>query len=113
MSNVRNIARAATSTIGAATSTVAVSGELVADGAELVQTTVKATPAILKALLQLPFAAGVGYLMEAEGLTEAEAHIVAYHYVNQPVAKTIEEAGQAAGKLVAKMAEDLDDEDVD
>ena len=106
--NIKNIKKAVGSTVSAATGVVAVGTEVIADSSSLISNSIGATPAVLKALLASPFSAAKGYLMEAEDLTEEQAEKIAYHYIKQDVATTITEAGEGAGKLVAQL---LDDED--
>ncbi len=104
--NVRNITKSIGNTASAVTGTVATATELLADTTGLLSTSVAATPAVLKALLTTPFAAAKGYLMEAEGMSAAEAEAAAYKYIKQDVALTIQEAGEGAGKLAAALFED-------
>jgi len=68
------------------------------------------TPSVLKAVLKTPFAAGKGYLMEAEGLTPQEAELIAYKYLNQDITDTIEQVGEGAGKLLANLFTEAADE---
>lgn len=110
--NIRNIKRSINNTVHAVTSTVAVGTEVIADSSELIANSIGATPTVLKALLSTPFSAAKGYLMEAEGLSEEQAQAAAFHYLEQDFATTVEQAGEGAGKLVAKLFEDMDS-DVD
>ena len=107
--SINNVKKTVSNTLSATTGALAATSEIMADGTGAISTTIEATPSVLKALLKSPFAAAKGYLMEAEGLTAKEAEAVAFHYIEQDVATTITEAGEGAGKLVAK----LFDEDVD
>ena len=106
MSNVKNIKKAVGNTVSAATGIVSVGTEVVADSSSLISNSIVATPAVLKALLASPFSAAKGYLMEAEDLSAEEAEAVAYHYIRQDVAKTITEAGEGAGQLVAQLLDE-------
>lgn len=83
--------------------------KVTADTAEYTNKSIGATPAVIKAILQAPFAAAKGYIMEAEGVESEEAELRAYRYVKQDLSTTIEEAGEGAGKLLAELLkEDLD-----
>lgn len=104
--NLRNIKRAVGSTVSAATGVVAVGTEVVADTSSLISNSISATPSVLKALLVSPFSAAKGYLMEAEDLTAEQAEAVAFKYLAQDVATTIQEAGEGSGKLIAMLFED-------
>ena len=97
--------------MSAATGAVATTTELLADSTELLSHGVQATPAVLKALLTVPFAAAKGYLMEAEGMNAEEAELAAYRYIKQDVALTITEASEGAGKLVADMFSEYEEDD--
>lgn len=109
--NIKNITKSVSNTTSAATGAVATATELLADGTELMSTSVKATPAVLKALLTSPFAAAKGYLMEAEGMSAEDAELAAYRYIKQDVALTITEASEGAGKVVAALFDDEDSDD--
>ena len=109
--NIKNIKKAVGNTVSAATGIVTVGTEVVADGSGLISNSIGAAPAVLKALLSTPFTAAKGYLMEAEDMTAQEAEAVAFHYIEQDVATTITEAGEGAGKLVAKLF-DEDEESI-
>jgi len=111
MNNLKNIKTSVSNIISAATSTVAVSTEVVADSSGLLANSIGATPAVLKALLVTPFSAAKGYLMEAEGLTEAQAQEAAFKYLEQDMAVTIEQGGVGAGKLVAMLFEEEEEDD--
>jgi len=104
--NIKNVTKSIGHILSAATSIVAVSTEVLADGTGLVSGSVTQTPAVMKALLSTPFAAAKGYLMEAEGMNEADAEAIAYKYVQQELAVTIQEAGEGAGKLMATLFDD-------
>jgi hypothetical protein len=82
--------------------------KLAADGTGLIDSGARATPAVLKALLSLPFATAKGYIMEAEGVTEQVAEARAYHYIKQDLATTIEEVGVGSGKLLADLLKEDD-----
>lgn len=77
--------------------------EVTADALGYVESGVKSTPAVVKSLLQLPFAAAKGYIMESEGVSSKEAEERAYRYARQELSRTIEEAGEASGKLLAEL----------
>lgn len=109
--NIKNIKKSVSNTVSAITGTVAVSTEVVADASGLLANSIASTPAVLKALLSTPFAAAKGYLMEAEGLTEEQARAAAYVYLEQDFALTVEQAGTGAGRMVAKLFEELSDDD--
>ena len=110
--NIKNVAKSVSNILSAATSIVAVSTEVLADSTGMVSNSVSSTPKVMKALLVTPFSAAKGYLMEAEGLSSEEAELVAFHYIKQDVATTIAEAGEGAGKLVATMFEDDEEENI-
>ena len=107
--NIKNIKKAVGSTVSAATGVVAVGTEVVADSSSLISNSISATPAVLKALLLSPFSAAKGYLMEAEDLTAEQAESVAFKYLEQDVATTIEQAGEGTGKILAQLLEDDED----
>lgn len=110
--SIQNVVRASKNVVNAATSTIDVGAQMVADGTELLNSSVVETPQVLKALLQAPFAAAKGYIMEAEDVSESEAEERAYKYVNQELSHTITEAGEGAGALLASLLkDDLDDVD--
>lgn len=109
--NIRNIKTSVSNTVTAATSTVAVGTEVLADSTKLVADTISATPTVMKALLLSPFSAAKGYLMEAEGLSEQDAEKAAFKYLEQDVATTIKEGGEGAGKLLAELFKDLEEDD--
>ena len=104
--NIKNIKRSVGNTMSAATNVVSVGTEMVADSSELVSKSIGATPSVLKALLKTPFSAAKGYLMEAEDLTEQQAEAVAFKYLEQDFATTIEQGGEGVGKLLAQLLED-------
>lgn len=106
MSAIKDITKATGNTINAATSTINVGAQMVADGTELLNKSIVSTPDVLKALLQSPFAAAKGYIMEAEGVSADVAEERAYKYVNQELSLTITEAGEGAGKLLAELLEE-------
>jgi hypothetical protein len=82
--------------------------KLAADGTGLIDSGARATPAVLKAILSLPFATAKGYIMEAEGVTDEVAELRAYHYIKQDLATTIEEVGVGSGKLLAELLKEDD-----
>ncbi|MFK5984811.1 MAG: hypothetical protein QM479_05245 [Pseudomonadota bacterium] len=108
--NIRNIKKSVSNIITAAVTTVSVVTELAADTTSLAAKAIAATPKIGKATLLLPFSASEGYLMEADNMSAEEAEEAAFKYVKQEVATTIDQAGESAGKLVAMMFEDDEDE---
>ncbi len=77
--------------------------EVTADAVGYAESAVKSTPAVVKALVQAPFAAAKGYLMEAEGLSAEEAEKRAYKYARQDLSRTIAEAAEGSGKLLAEL----------
>ena len=107
--NIKNIKKAVSNTVSAATGVVTVGTEVVADSSSLISNSIGATPAVLKALLVSPFSAAKGYLMEAEDLTDDQAEAVAFKYLEQDIATTIEKASEGSGKLIAQLFEDDDD----
>ena len=107
--NIKNIKKAVGSTVSAATGVVAVGTEVVADSSSLISNSIGATPAVLKALLLSPFSAAKGYLMEAEDLTAEQAEAVAFKYLEQDVATTIQEASEGSGKLIAQLLDEDED----
>jgi len=101
---VKNVARAATSTIS-------VGAQMVADGTELLNGSVVETPQVMKALLGAPFAAAKGYIQESEQCTAEVAEARAYRYVRQELSRTITEVGEGSGKLLAELlAEDAEND---
>lgn len=108
--NVRNIKRSISNTAAAATGTIAVATEVTADLSEFLANSISSTPAVLKALLQAPFSAAKGYLIEAEGLNEEQAEAIAFHYLNQDLAVTVREGSEGLGKAIASLLEDDDDD---
>ena len=107
--SINNVKKTVNNTLSATTGALAATSEIMADSTGAISTTIESTPAVLKALLKSPFAAAKGYLMEAEDLTAKEAEAVAFHYIEQDVATTITEAGEGAGKLVAKLFDEDED----
>ena len=107
--NIKNIKKAVGNTVSAATGVVTVGTEVVADSSSLISNSIGATPAVLKALLVSPFSAAKGYLMEAENLSEKQAEAVAYKYIKQDVATTIQGASEGSGKLIAQLLDDDED----
>ena len=109
MKAINNVVHASKNIINAATSTVSVSAQMVADGTELLNDSVTQTPLVLKALLTAPFAAAKGYIMESEGVGEAQAEARAYRFIKQSLSVTIEEVGVGSGKLLADLLRDEED----
>jgi len=103
MNTIKNLATATKTLLNVASSTISVTAEVLVDSVELLHTGIKATPATIKATLEVPFAAGKGYIMESEGIDAEEAEARAYKYVNQSVAQTIKDSSEGAGKLLADM----------
>ncbi len=97
--NIRNIKKGTSELFNLATSTFSWSVGAVAS-----------TPGALVEVVQLPFSASVGYLMESNGLSEEEATAVAYRVVNAPIRESIKKVGQGSGKLIAQLMEDDADE---
>ncbi len=108
---INNIKKSVSNTVGAAASTVAVSSQVLADSTGMITSTVEATPAVLKALLQAPFAAAKGYLQEAEGLTAEEAEARAYLFLRQKADQTVTDGAEAIGGFLADMFKDDDTDD--
>lgn len=79
---------------------------LVADTMGVANAAIGATPKVAKSLVKSPFDAGVGFIMENEGVAEDVAKKRAYKYVDQDVTITIEETGKAAGKAIALLWKD-------
>jgi len=101
-----NLIQASKSLVNAASSTVNVSCQVVADGAELLNKSIHHAPGVIKATVELPMAAAKGYIMEAEGASAEEAEERAYKYVRQELSRTIQEAGEGSGKLLADLFKD-------
>jgi len=112
MSNsIHNVVQAVKNVTRAATSTISVGAQMVADGTELLNVSVVETPQVLKALLASPFAAAKGYIIESEGVTAEVAEARAYRYIRQELSRTITEVGEGSGKLLAELLkeDDIDD----
>ena len=103
---ISNLVQASKSLINAASSTVNVSCQVVADSAELLNKSIHHAPGVVKATIQLPMAASKGYIMESEGVSAEEAEERAYKYVRQELSRTIQEAGEGSGKLLADLFKD-------
>ena len=108
MKAINNLVQATKNTVNATAQTLSVSTQLVADGTGLINKSVGATPLVIKAILLTPFAAAKGYIMEAEGVDAPEAEARAYKYVQQELARTIEEVGVGSGKLLADLLKEED-----
>lgn len=110
-SSILNVVQAVKNVTRAATSTISVGAQMVADGTELLNAGVVETPQVMRALLSAPFAAAKGYIMESEQVTADVAEARAYRFVRQELSRTITEVGEGSGKLLAELlAEDnLDD----
>ncbi len=108
MSNsIHNVVQAVKNVTRAATSTISVGAQMVADGTELLNTSVVETPQVMRALLSAPFAAAKGYIMESEHCSADVAEARAYRYIRQELSRTITEVGEGSGKLLAELlAED-------
>ena len=103
---INNIVTASKNVINAATNTINVGCQVIADSTELLNAGISDTPAVCRALLQSPCAAAKGYIMEAEGVDAKEAEARAYRYVRQELSRTITEAGEGSGKLLAALLAD-------
>lgn len=110
--NIRNVKTSMANVVGLVTTTMSVTTKVVADMSSVAISAVEHTPGVLKSTVQLPFAAGTGYLMESEGVDYAVAHKRAYAVVEQPLDITIEAAGIALGSAIAKGWESLNEEEV-
>ena len=104
--SINNVVKASKNIINAATSTIEVGCQVIADSTELLNKGVGDTPAVVRALLTAPCAAAKGYIMEAEGCSADVAEARAYRYVNQELSRTIAEAGEGTGKLLADLLKD-------
>ena len=111
MSIKQDVKSIVSNTIATPVSLGATALKLAADGTNVVNKSAAATPAVIQALLATPFAAAKGYIMEAEGVSSEIAEERAYKYVKQDVSRTIQEAGEGSGKLLAALLKD-DDLDV-
>ena len=98
-----NLVQAAGNVLKAASTTINVGSQLVLDSSELLNNSIGSAPAVTKALLQSPFAAAKGYIMESEGVSEQEAEERAYKYLKQELSRTITDAGEGSGKLLADL----------
>ena len=103
---VNNLVQASKHLINAASSTINVGCQVINDGSKLINSGVQDTPAVCKALFESPCAAAKGYIMEAEGVSAEEAEARAYKYVRQELSRTITEAGEGSGKLLAALLKD-------
>lgn len=111
MSNsIVNLVQAVKNVTRAATSTISVGAQMVADGTELLNSGVVETPQVMRALLSAPFAAAKGYIMESEQVTADVAEARAYRFVRQELSRTITEVGEGSGKLLAELLKDDDAE---
>jgi hypothetical protein len=106
MSIKQDVKTIATKSVSVPMSAGATTLTMTADGLGYIESGIKSTPAVVKALLTMPFAAAKGYIMEAEGVSAEEASLRAYKYVDQELSRTIEEAGEASGKLLAELLKD-------
>ena len=107
--SVNNVTKSVSNIAKATTGALATTTEVLADSTGVLSSSIESTPAVLKALLTVPFNAAKGYLMEAEGLTKEEAELVAYKYIKQDISVTINESAESLGKIAASMY--ADDED--
>lgn len=103
---INNVVHASKNIINTAGSTIEVASDVVVDASELLNSTVKDAPAVVRALLCVPFAAAKGYIMETEGVSAEVAEERAYKYARQNLSRTIEEAGEGTGKLLAELLKD-------
>ncbi len=109
MSNsIHNVVLAVKNITRAATSTISVGAQMVADGTELLNNSVVETPQVMKALLSAPFAAAKGYIMESEQVSPEEAEARAYRFIRQELSRTITEVGEGSGKLIADLLKEED-----
>ena len=102
-SSIHNVVQAVKNVTRAATSTISVGAQMVADGTELLNAGVVETPQVMRALLASPFAAAKGYIQEAEGVSADVAEARAYRFVRQELSRTITEVGEGSGKLLAEL----------
>lgn len=79
---------------------------IAADSLGYAESAVKHTPAVVGALLRIPFAAAKGYIMETEGVSSDVAEERAYRYLKQDLSRTIAEAGEGAGSVLAALLKD-------
>ena len=105
-SSIINVVQAVKNVTRAATSTISVGAQMVADGTELLNDSVVETPQVMKALLSAPFAAAKGYIMESEQVTADVAEARAYRFVRQELSRTITEVGEGSGKLPADLVQE-------
>lgn len=108
--SIKNVVTATANIINTATSTINVGAQLVADGSAMLNTAVLHSPDVMRALLQAPFAAAKGYIMENEGVSEEIAEARAYRFIKQDLARTITDGSTGAGKLLVSL---FDDEEAD
>jgi hypothetical protein len=108
MSIKQDVKSIVSNTVTAPLSLGATTLKLAADGTGLIDSGARATPAVLKALLTLPFATAKGYIKEAEGVSDEVAELRAYHYIKQDLSTTIEEVGVGSGKLLAELLKEDD-----
>ena len=112
MSNsIKNVVTATANVINTATSTISVGSQLIADGSAMLNKGVLASPDVLKSLLEAPFAAAKGYIMESDGVTADVAEARAYKYIKQSLAQTITDGSEGAGKLMVNLFDDDDTDD--
>jgi hypothetical protein len=75
-----------------------------------IQGAVKHGPRCGKQVLLSPFDAGTGWIVQNEGITEAEAEKRSYKYLRQDAVKTIKDISVGSGKLMAKAAKAMAEE---
>ena len=110
MSNIKNIKRSIVNIITATASTASVLTQVLADGTEVGAKSIASSPAVLKELMQVPFSATEGVLID-QGMDEDKAHKKAYKYVNQDVATSIREGSVGSGKMLNKLWASMSEED--
>jgi hypothetical protein len=75
-----------------------------------IQSAVKHGPRCAKQVVLAPFDAGTGWIVQNEGITEAEAEERSYKYLRQDAVKTIKDISVGSGKLMAKAAKAMAEE---
>ena len=100
--NTQQLVSAVSDTLGLVTSSLTLAITLGAGTVKLAKHAVETAPEVGAAIATLPFAAYKGGLVE-NGMDEADAEAKAYKYVEQKLAVTIKEAGEATGAGMAAM----------
>jgi len=106
MSIKTDVKTIASTSVSLPLSATATALSVAADSMGVLEKGVKASPAVVKALLSAPFAAAKGYIMESEGVAEDVAEERAYKYLKQDLSATIEQVGVGSGKLLADVLKD-------